>query len=165
MSCPCRVRTTKKSPAAGWPVPPLAAYDGQLPFLVENGVGLVRRFMDGWAVTQATLAALGGVRQLWATGTLFAPLLQECAAAFTRETGIVAEVLPVANRTLGETITVAGLLTAGDVLAALQERAPRTEGVLVLPGVMFRGPGGRALDGLNPEDMSQIIGQPVHLVV
>ena len=150
---------------AGWPVPPLAAYDGQLPFLVENGVGLVRRFMDGWAVTQATLAALGGVRQLWATGTLFAPLLQECAAAFTRETGIVAEVLPVANRTLGETITVAGLLTAGDVLAALQERAPGSEYVPVLPDVMFRGPGGRALDGLNPEDVSQIIGQPVHLVV
>ena len=150
---------------AGWPVPPLAAYDGQLPFLVENGVGLARRFMNDWPATQVTLAALGGVRQLWVTGTLFAPLLQEYAAAFTRETGSVAEVLPVANRTLGETITVAGLLTAGDVLAALQKHAPGPEGVLVLPGVMFRGPGGRTLDGLTSEDMARVIGQPVHLVV
>jgi NifB/MoaA-like Fe-S oxidoreductase len=150
---------------AGWPVPPLAVYDGQLPFLVENGVGLVRRFMDDWPVTHSTLAELGGIRQLWVTGTLFAPLLQEYAAAFTRETGIVAEVLPVANRTLGETITVAGLLTAGDVLAALPESAPGPEGVLVLPGVMCRGPWGRTLDGLTSEDIARVIGQPGHVVV
>ena len=31
---------------AGVPVPPLEAYDGLLPALVENGVGMVRLFLD-----------------------------------------------------------------------------------------------------------------------
>ncbi len=129
---------------AGVPLPPLAAYDGALPAVIENGVGMVASFLAEWPRTQARLAALGGPRQTWVTGTLFAPVLAERAAALSAATGLIVEVVPVPNRFLGETVTVAGLLTVQDVLATLAERAPGD--VIVLPAAMFRGPEGRALD-------------------
>jgi NifB/MoaA-like Fe-S oxidoreductase len=43
----------------------------------------------------------------------------------------------VPNRTFGETVTVAGLLTVADVIAALRDAPPAD--VIVLPDEMFRG--------------------------
>ncbi|HDQ34940.1 MAG TPA: DUF512 domain-containing protein [Chloroflexi bacterium] len=137
----------------GRPVPPLAAYDGLHDALIENGVGMVRHFLDAWPERQAELATLGGPHQVWITGALFAPLLAECAAAFSQTTGIRAEVLPVPNRFFGETVTVAGLLTVEDILTALDE-TPSTA-IIVAPNVIFRGPEGRSLDGHTPADLAR----------
>jgi NifB/MoaA-like Fe-S oxidoreductase len=82
------------------------------------------------------------------------------AAKFTRRTGIPVEVVPVPNRFLGETVTVAGLLTGQDVVAALGERELGT--VVVLPGGMFRGPEGQSLDEMRPEDLARALDRPVH---
>jgi NifB/MoaA-like Fe-S oxidoreductase len=42
--------------AAGQPVPPIEAYDTLLPALIENGVGMLRLFLDTWLLQQETLA-------------------------------------------------------------------------------------------------------------
>ncbi len=141
---------------AGQPVPELDAYDALLPALLENGVGMVRAFLEDWPAWRAALIAAGGTRQCWVTGVLFAPVLWERGAAFTRETGIPAEVVAVPNHFFGETVTVAGLLTGGDVIAALGRLAADT--VIILPDEMFRGPGGRTLDGLTLAEMRQALG-------
>ncbi|MBN1261325.1 MAG: DUF512 domain-containing protein [Anaerolineae bacterium] len=148
---------------AGQDAPPLDAYDALLPALIENGVGMVRTFLERWPETQAKLARLGGTRQTWVTGTLFAPALATCAADFARETGVAVEVVATPNRAFGETVTVAGLLTAGDVIAAL-EAAPASRDVLVLPEAMFRGPEGCALDGGTRDDIQRHFNRPVHTV-
>ncbi len=132
------------------PLPPAAAYGEHLPALIENGVGLTRLTLDRWPEIVKVLRKAGGARQIWVTGTLFAPLLRQQAEAFTRATGLAVEVLAVPNRTFGETVTVAGLLTVADVEAALQDRAP--DALVVLPAVMFRGPKGRSLDGLTLQE-------------
>ncbi len=137
---------------AGMPVPPLAQYDGLLPALIENGVGMVRTFLEGWPTLHKALASLEGARQIWATGTLFAPVLQAHAQAFIADTGLDVEVLPVPNHVFGETVTVAGLLTVEDIAAALQNIAPAD--VLVLPGEIFRGPEEQSLDGKKPADLA-----------
>lgn len=147
---------------AGMPVPPLAAYDGVLPAVIENGVGMVASFLAEWPVMQSRLAGFGGPRQTWVTGMLFAPVLAERAVTFAAATGLEVDVVPVPNRFLGETVTVAGLLTVQDVLAALVERLPGD--VLVLPTAMFRGPEGRTLDDRTVAEVAAATGQRVEIV-
>ncbi|HQE93952.1 MAG TPA: DUF512 domain-containing protein [Anaerolineae bacterium] len=144
------------------PLPPREAYDDLLPALVENGVGMVRLFLEGWEALQADLARLGGPCQTWVTGTLFAPLLREQARAFSAATGLAVDVVAVPNHAFGETITVAGLLTVDDILAAWRDRAPAD--VVVLPDEIFRGPDGRALDGKSVVDVQAATGGRVVVV-
>jgi len=137
------------------PVPPASAYDGL--DLTENGVGLVRRFLDaGFDVPD-----LVGRPATYVTGALFAPLLK---AALAGQPG--ADVLAVQNRFFGDTVTVAGLLTGGDVieqLSAPQPHRPALRQVVVLPAAMFGGPDGQSLDGMWPADVSEALGRPVLL--
>lgn len=144
---------------AGVAVPAPEDYDGLLPNLIENGVGMVSSFASGWPALQERLASLGGRTQTWVSGALFAPLLKGYAARFTEVTGIRAEVVVVANRVFGETVTVAGLLTVGDVATALQ--GVDLGDLIVCPAEMFRGPDGVALDGRSAEDLRAMVGTQV----
>jgi putative radical SAM enzyme (TIGR03279 family) len=127
----------------GEDVPPLPAYDGL--DLTENGVGLARRFLE----SDASGSTHHAPRTL-VTGTLFAPLLRSATDA---------DVIPVVNHFFGETVTVAGLLTAQDVIAELQGRELGQR--VALPPTMFGGPEERSLDGMLPEDVAQALGRPV----
>ncbi len=137
-------------------VPQLAAYDGL--DLRENGVGLTRTLLDNWPQTTRALAELGA-SQTWVTGVLAAPLLEELAGRFARRTGIAVEVVPVPNRFFGTTVSVAGLLTGRDVITRLREDS--SQGVVVLPAVMFRGPEGQSLDEMRPEEIARALARPV----
>jgi putative radical SAM enzyme (TIGR03279 family) len=134
----------------GEDVPPLEAYDSL--DLSENGVGLVRRFLESGPVEHWWDDAQGGVTLV--TGTLFAPTLARVAAHRPE-----IEVRPVVNRFFGETVSVAGLLTARDVVDALRTNPPGER--IVLPEAMFRGPDGQTLDGLRAADIQQALGRPV----
>jgi len=129
----------------GEDVPPAEAYDGL--DLTENGVGLVRRFID----RAPRLAS--HTSQTLVTGTLFAPLLRSLVA------GPSVEVAPVVNRFFGETVTVAGLLTGRDVAAQLQGR--NLGDVVLLPPAMFGGPEGQSLDGMWPREVGEALGREV----
>jgi NifB/MoaA-like Fe-S oxidoreductase len=65
----------------------------------------------------------------------------------------------VSNRFFGESVTVAGLLTAHDVIEQLE--GGDADGVVVLPAVMFGGPKGQSLDEMWPGDVEQALGRPV----
>ena len=145
----------------GVSVPAEEAYDGLLPAMVENGVGLVRRFLNGQARLLRDLADLGE-DQTWITGELFAPVLRDVACSFVDQTALEVEVLPVTNRFFGATVTVAGLLTVEDVVGALKDRG--TGGAIVLPGEIFRGPEGRSLDGYLPEDVARATDRKVYVI-
>jgi NifB/MoaA-like Fe-S oxidoreductase len=140
---------------AGRPVPPMDHYRS-LDALRENGVGLVREFLDEWKALSIGPAA-SSVRSLTlVTGALFAPILRHAAA------GLAIDVRAVTNTTLGESITVAGLLLARDVIAQLQGGGALGEQVL-LPRVMFRGPDETSLDDMKPADVAAALGRPVTL--
>jgi len=130
----------------GEPPPPLEAYDGL--DLTENGVGLASRFLAGRAwhnlPRPATLV----------TGVLFAPLLRQVTAGMKE-----VQVISITNRFFGETVTVAGLLTAQDVIEQLREQ--ELVGTVILPAVMFRGPEGQSLDEKQPSDIAAALGHPV----
>jgi len=139
-------------------VPQVDAYDGLLPEMVENGVGTVRLFMDSRKALTAALVEVGR-RQTWVTGILFASTLTTFARDFERETGVLVEVTPVANRYFGETVTVTGLLTGQDIVAALREQD--SDSALVLPGEIFRGPERQSLDGMTAQAIGVETGRPV----
>jgi putative radical SAM enzyme (TIGR03279 family) len=147
----------------GRDVPPLDAYDGQE--LHENGLGMVRAFLDDWAAVREEIAATAEPpppRSITlATATLFAPTLRRTAAEFATLTGCAVTVVPILNKRLGETITVSGLLMAGDAIEQLQ--AAGVGDLVVLPRVMFDHPDTISLDDLSPQDAANRLGRPVAL--
>ncbi|HEC34068.1 MAG TPA: DUF512 domain-containing protein [Chloroflexi bacterium] len=132
------------------PVPPLEAYDGL--DLTENGVGMVRRFLSSRFQIGKIDPKPGTITLV--TGMLFAPVLRRVVAGTA---GV--EVVPVVNRFFGEMVTVAGLLTAQDVIEQLQTRQPGEH--VILPAAMFGGPEGQSLDEMRPEDIERALERPV----
>ena len=144
-------------------MPELDAYDGQE--LHENGLGMVRNFLDEWEEVQAEIGAweeeIPEKSLTLATGALFAPILRETAVQFQKLTGTQLTVREIKNEKLGGTITTAGLLMGADVLAQL--KATELGDLLMLPRVMFDHPDRIALDDLSPQDIANQLGKPVVL--
>lgn len=144
-------------------IPSLAYYDGL--DLKENGQGMVREFLDDWKKVQRELKSLRGTlanqSATLVTGTLFAPLLAAAASAFAQLSGSKNEVIGIVNERLGDSITVAGLLMGGDVIAQLQDR--ELGEVVVLPRIMFDHPDGIALDDVSPLEIARALERPVSL--
>lgn len=147
----------------GNPVPPLEAYEEI--DLRENGLGLVRSFLEDWdAVRRRITAKRIRPRQKQATlvtAALFRPVLESAAAEANELDGPAMKVIGVPNRCFGETVTVAGLLTARDVIDAV--RADGAAGPVFLPRVMFSSPPEMSLDDLALRAIKQEIGRPVFL--
>jgi len=142
--------------------PPLDDYDDL--DLHENGLGMVRAFLDEWATlkeTEVPTLQSQCAHITLATGTLAAPVLQAAAAELAALTGVRVDVLGVVNQKLGESITVAGLLMGEDMLHALQ--AADLGAVVVLPRIMFDHPDGVSLDDVAPAYIAQQLGKPVAL--
>ncbi len=144
----------------GRPIPPVEAYDGL--DLYENGLGVVRRFMDEWGEVQDEIDGRPMIKSLTlVTAPLFAPVLAGYAAEFSRKSGVDTQVVPIANTRLGATITVAGLLMGEDVIAQLGGEALGE--IVVLPRIMFDHPKGISLDDQSPMDVAQALDKPVAL--
>lgn len=144
---------------AGEPVPAASYYEGY-PQL-ENGVGLVRQFLDEWArFKRRANGFVGALRERLAvvTGALMAPIWRGVAAEM-RELGAQVEVVPVENRALGTTITVAGLLFACDVIEALRKQHGWERAYL--PASMFDAELCQTLDGHTAAEVAAALGKPV----
>ncbi len=155
---------------SGRSVPPLDYYDDMA--LHENGLGMVRRFLDEWqAVQQEIREAIANGEWVrpdqdaptitLVTATLFAPVLRQAAAEFSELTGVPVQVLAARNERLGESITVAGLLMAGDVVGQLQTAGYGD--LVILPRVMFDHPQTISLDDTAPAAVAQALDRPVAL--
>jgi NifB/MoaA-like Fe-S oxidoreductase len=144
---------------AGRPVPTADVYEGA--DQIENGVGMVRQFLDEWNVARHKLPPRfrQPKRVIVVTGTLAEPVLRPVVERIGRIPGVEAELKVVRNDFFGETVTVAGLLTAGDVIAQLAPLAPAD--LVVLPRVMFDYKGERTIDDQTPEQIAAGIGSPV----
>lgn len=142
----------------GQPVPPKPEYEG-FP-LVENGIGMVRRFVDGFDDRIEELEALALPPHCFAlvTGVLGTRFLDAIVERLNRISWISARVVPVVNRFLGEGITVSGLLSGGDIVRALAD-VERDETVLLPPNCLNHN--GLFLDDLTLDDLVQRVRCPV----
>ncbi len=137
---------------AGWDSPPVEAYE-DFP-VVEDGIGLVRKFLDGWRTAARTLPGrVDPPRHVSvATGELFAPYLERSLAALRGIQGLRVSCYPIPNDFFGRRITVAGLLTGQDLLTYLS-RQPLGD-LLLVPGVALKDGAGVFLDDLTPQDLA-----------
>ncbi|HTK91298.1 MAG TPA: DUF512 domain-containing protein [Verrucomicrobiae bacterium] len=146
---------------AGLPIPSRAAYEG-FP-VVEDGIGLVRRFEDGWArVKRRAPARLARPRAVTVvTGEMYAPRLERLLAGFGVG-NLDVRVRAIRNEWFGGSVQVAGLLTGADIQRQLAGTA-LGEAVLV-PSVALRDSVGVFLDDLTPGEIASALGVPVRPV-
>ncbi len=140
---------------AGLPLPPAEEYEG-FPQL-ENGIGLVRAFVDEWESVLADHATPRAAQStVLLTGTLFSPVLRSLIAQAGLADRI--EVLGVENRLFGGGVSVTGLLTASDVAGAIATRGVSAR--YLLPDVVLNADGltldGSTLDALRKDTRADI---------
>lgn len=146
---------------AGLPLPGAAAYEG-FP-IAEDGIGLARKFEDGWRRgRQRGARRPGRLRRVTVvTGELFAPRLRQLVASLAGE-GIEVDVVGIVNEWFGSGIQVAGLLTGRDIQLQLAGRDLGAE--VLVPGVAVREGEGVFLDDLAPGDVGAALGVPARVV-
>jgi putative radical SAM enzyme (TIGR03279 family) len=151
---------------AGRAVPRRSHY-GDYP-QIEDGIGMVRTFENKFgallskldrrpvSVTRQSGRALYGTIM---TGTLFAPVLRKLVERLNRRFEMRLEVAAVENEYFGGDVSVAGLLTGGDFLAARQKM--RGDFVIV-PRVVLKSDEPVMLDGMRFEELQRQLGGPLY---
>ena len=153
---------------------------------LENGVGLVRKFLEHSRRFLRKPKARGfqGRKVLLLTGSSFAPVLNRTLAALNREAGSQLRAVAARNNAFGETVTVAGLLCGQDLAyaahadrqahggdpawvdavvvpsASLRVHVGPT-GQYTLPGPAEATPGTQFLDDMTLAALEQELGVPV----
>jgi putative radical SAM enzyme (TIGR03279 family) len=141
------------------PIPPRSHY-GDFP-LVENGVGMIRTFLDEFAVA---------VRKKWkrpsraikgtvTTGRIFYPTLQRCIDRINSKFGVELKCLPADNLYFGKGITVAGLLTGSDIYTAVRDKLYGE--FLIIPSESMIGEQNLFLDDWVKDDLETRLQMPV----
>jgi putative radical SAM enzyme (TIGR03279 family) len=144
---------------AGADLPETAHYDDFAQ--IEDGIGMVRNFLDEFDATlRRRRRSLNRLKGTLATGRLFSPYLRDCVERFNAKLGSSLQVCEVANRFMGKSITVAGLLAGGDFLSALNHRSLGE--FLIIPQESVSRVDGVFVDDLSPADLSRKFGIPVY---
>jgi len=111
---------------------------------IENGVGLIRRFLEHSRRFIKSDRAKGfkGKRLLILTGASFAPYLLQEVEKLNAKAGCSIRVAAVPNAAFGRSVTVAGLLCGIDLLNAAKEQMASKRGMavdaVVVPGSSMR---------------------------
>jgi putative radical SAM enzyme (TIGR03279 family) len=126
---------------------------------LENGVGLVRRFLDhsGRFLRSPKAKVFAGRRVLVLTGASFAPTLNLVLAKLNRAADSQVRAVATENFSFGSTVTVAGLLCGKDLLyAAHADREahggdPKWVDAVVIPSASLR-------THMGPTDQYTLLG-------
>ena len=138
---------------------PFSAYYEDYP-QIENGVGMVRNFIDSIYDINGRLD--GKIKRrgnfVFVTGISMAPHIYNLSRALSEYEGLSVRTLTVRNDFYGDSITVSGLLTGRDIQSAL-EGTVRDETVVLPPNCLNES--GVFLDDTTPEVLSEVLGVPV----
>jgi putative radical SAM enzyme (TIGR03279 family) len=132
---------------------------------IEDGIGMVRAFENDFARLRRRLirrvekkAAVPRVSATVMTGTLFAPVLKGLLDELNSSFGTRLEVVAVENRYFGGDVSVAGLLTGSDYVAA---RAEVRADSIIIPASSLKSDEKIMLDGMRLEELETEMGLPV----
>ena len=142
----------------GRPVPEALYYDA-FPQL-ENGIGMVRSFLDTWAEASKRLPArtAEAMRIGLLTGRLAERILSPLVAKLNAIENVQIDLLPVDNDFFGRGITVSGLLTGRDMAARVRDGIQRD--LVLLPPNCINGEG-LTLDDMTVPQLAEAIGVPL----
>lgn len=143
---------------AGRPIPEDAYYEDYTQ--LENGVGMMRLLRTEFDSAMALAEETGPVRPYSiACGVDIAPWLEEIVDRAAGKCHTMGKVWPVVNHFFGETITVSGLVTGGDLIRQLRGRELGER--LLLPVNMLRHGEDVFLDDVTLDDVRQALGVEV----
>ena len=173
---------------AGRELPEAERYDGYLQ--LENGVGMLRLFMDEFQEAieeykekslfhslegkeehlkeKSLFPNLGGKEKYaqeisLATGLLAYPYMERMASALMEECpGLKINVYPITNHFFGENITVSGLLTGQDIRAQLLGKELGSK--LLLPENVLRSGEDVFLDDMTLGELEKSLQVPINIV-
>ncbi len=147
---------------AGLPIPEAEAYEGYPQ--IENGVGMVRSFQDEFEEYFAELTGDDRRKELsMVTGVLATPYMEQMLGRLKcKFPNINVRLYTIKNEFFGENITVAGLITAGDIINQLKGK--ELGEYLMLPDVMLRNGETVLLDNLTVEDIENTLQTSIRIV-
>lgn len=147
---------------AGYPIPEEEEYEGYLQ--IENGVGMVRSLTEESREYLSSLTGDGRQKKLsLATGVLATPIITGIMKEVTEKfPEIDITVYTIENEFFGKDITVAGLLTGGDIISQL--KGQELFDYLILPDVLLRNGEQVLLDDLTVEDIEKALQIKVCIV-
>ncbi|NBI67813.1 DUF512 domain-containing protein [Pseudoflavonifractor sp. 60] len=130
---------------------------------LDNGVGMLtllsREFARALELMEPEELA-GSTPFSIATGLSAAPFLEKLVAMAREKCGTIeGRVFPIVNRFFGETITVAGLVTGGDLIQQLRGKDLGQR--LLIPANMLRAGENIFLDDVTTDDVERELGLPV----
>lgn len=141
---------------AGIPVPAGEYYDDYSQ--IENGIGLIRLFMDDWQeIKEDDLPReIDPVQVYLITGESAAVVMQTVAEDFSQVEGLSVEVIAVPNQYFGGGVTVTGLLTGTDIINCLQDNYRGKK--VVIPEVLLQEGSTMLLDNITLEEIASRTG-------
>ncbi|MBQ9383598.1 MAG: DUF512 domain-containing protein [Ruminiclostridium sp.] len=129
----------------------------------ENGVGMWAYLRDGFADELAECEGDG--RELHissATGVLAAPLMVQLAGLVKDKfPNVSITVYPISNDFFGHTVTVAGLVTGGDLINRLTPHKHELGEYVIIPRSMLKADEDIFLDDVTLAQVSEALGVPV----
>ena len=138
-------------------IPENEEYEGY--FQIENGVGLIRSFRDEF-IESVSVAPKKPCEATIITGeAAYGELVFLANYAMKMYNNVKIDVQKVKNDFFGHGVTVAGLVTAGDIISQLKDK-PLLKKVLI-PNVMLRSGEDVFLDDKHVTDVSRELGRPV----
>ena len=139
------------------PLPPYESY-GEFE-QIENGVGLVADFFDcaEYALKEGSVphGAFSAI-----TGVSFAPLLEKYCRELEGKYDVKIDVCPVRNDFFGETVTVSGLVTGGDIIKQYRGKLRKD---IIIPKTMLREFSGVFLDEVTILELEKALDVRVHV--
>ena len=147
---------------AGRALPPAEFYEDYAQ--LENGVGMWRLFEQEFLAELDKPHRIYGSKKMdVVTGTLAAPLIEAMMAELHRQYPMIeVTVHPIQNKFFGGNVSVAGLVTATDILA--QCKGKLQSNVLGVPEVMLRSERDMFLDSVTVDELAQQLGVKIEIL-
>lgn len=131
---------------------------------IENGVGLLRTFMDDFdRLTSALPEKLSQKRHVAiVTGSSASQTVIKAVERLRQVDGLRVDVHTITNAFYGEQVTVTGLITGQDIVGQIKDRVAAD--VLLLPDVMLKDDSDVFLDDYTVDRLALEIARPVLIV-
>ena len=122
---------------------------------IENGIGISRIFLDEFAAEEINIPPSVPVekRIVAVTGQLACGVLTSAVKRLNQVENINLTLVPINNRFFGKNITVAGLVTASDIIGQLKSNQILKDATLIVPDVMLKDDRSVFLDDITVEEL------------
>jgi putative radical SAM enzyme (TIGR03279 family) len=144
---------------AGVPFPSASSYE-EFP-QIENGVGMVAEFLREAARTRVPVS-VPPLRVTVVTGASFGAVLKTALERLKDVKGLTLRRVIAKNRFFGPSVTVAGLLSGGDIVHALKGK--RLGDLVLIPANVLKDDEHIFLDNMSLDQMEGLLGVPVRMV-